>query len=356
MTEQLTGMLRCPVTRSKLSLKTIRQTTKQLDGSATTVIEEGILYSDTDWLYPVIDGVPRLNVEAFIDYEAFLSLHAGDYQQRRANILQQHAGLLKYVLRKNKRTKQSFEKEWKLYDHDTDKTWNAGNEEMLERFLTETAETMGSLKGKIIFDAGCGNGKLNLLLASHGIVNIAMDFSNGILEAATRNTFSAVHFIQGDVQFPPLAFGGFDIVHSSGVLIHTNNTELSFSCIEPMVKPGGKLSVWLYHHRRNWLHNLFNLIRSVTSKLPLTLQYYLYCITIFPLSFCVKKLKGNQQNAREMMVEILDWFTPEFRWEHGHSEAKSWFYKRNYRNVTITTENIFGFNTIGEKAGRDILS
>lgn len=48
MTDQLTGMLKCPVTRRQLSLQMIRQTTKQLDGSATTVKEEGVLYSDTN--------------------------------------------------------------------------------------------------------------------------------------------------------------------------------------------------------------------------------------------------------------------------------------------------------------------
>jgi hypothetical protein len=67
------------------------------------------------------------------------------------------------------------------------------------------------------------------------------------------------------------------------------------------------------------------------------------------LSYCVKRIKGNKQNTREMMVDILDWFTPEFRWEHGHAEVAAWFYKRQYRNVTITTDEVFGFNTTGEK-------
>jgi ubiquinone/menaquinone biosynthesis C-methylase UbiE len=176
-----------------------------------------------------------------------------------------------------------------------------------------------------------------------------MDFSSSIEDACFSNKYSAVHFIQGDVQFPPVARNYFDIVHSSGVLIHTNNTELSFSCIEPTVKRGGKLSVWIYHHRKNYIHNLFNRVRAITSKLPLSVQYYLYWVTIFPVSFCIKKLKGNKQNSREMMVDILDWFTPEFRWEHGHSEVASWFYKRGYQNVTITTNELFGFNTVGEK-------
>ena len=50
-----------------------------------------------------------------------------------------------------------------------------------------------------------------------------------------------------------------------------------------------------------------------------------------------------------MMIDILDWFTPEFRWEHDHQEARSWFGKRNYKNIKITTEEMFGFNITGEK-------
>ena len=349
MQEELIEILRCPVTRSRLEIKIISKAQKIFGDKTVEIIDEAILFSREDWFYPVIKGVPRLNVEAFIDYEDFLKNNINDYPQRKQLLLKKYSELIKYVLKKNKRTKESFSKEWSVYDYEKDKTWDADNDAMLKRFLAETDETIDSIKHKIIFDAGCGNGKLNSLIASFGIKIIGMDFSNSIEEAYKRNICSTAYFIQGDVQFPPLVFKYFDIVHSSGVLIHTNNTELSFSCIVPTVKAGGKLSVWLYHHRKDFIHNLFNAIRSVTSKLPLGFQYYLYCITIFPVSFLIKKLKGNKQNPREMMVDILDWFTPQFRWEHGHTEAAAWFYKRGFKNVRITTNEVFGFNIMGEK-------
>ena len=52
-----------------------------------------------------------------------------------------------------------------------------------------------------------------------------------------------------------------------------------------------------------------------------------------------------------MMVDILDWFTPEYRWEHSHQEVGTWFYKRNFKKVRVTTQGVFGFNIIGEKDG-----
>jgi hypothetical protein len=83
--------------------------------------------------------------------------------------------------------------------------------------------------------------------------------------------------------------------------------------------------------------------------LPLQFQYYFYTITIFPVSYIIKKLKKNKQNRREMMIDILDWFSPEFRWEHSEQEATTWFSKRGYSKIKVTTTDLFGFNIIGEK-------
>ena len=301
------------------------------------------------WFYPVIKGIPRLTVEAFLDYKDFLRSANIDYQLLKNNLLKKYNALVKNAVSKNKRTKQSFTKEWAVYNYDKDKTWDANDAAMVERFLKETDESVQSLKNKIIFDAGCGNGKLDSLIAPDCNMVIGMDFANCIEEAYVKNKYRNVHFIEGDVQYPPVLFKHFDIVHCSGVLIHTQNAELAFFCLLPTVKDNGKLSIWLYHPREDFVHNLFNTIRKFTSKLPLTFQYYLYLLTIFPISYIVKRLKGNKQNRREMMVSILDWFSPEYRSEHEHTEVASWFFKRGYLRCKVTTTDNFGFNMIGEK-------
>jgi SAM-dependent methyltransferase len=333
-----------------MQLQVLSTADKVYDDEKVSIIKEGFLFAaGTDWFYPIIAGVPRLNLEAFLDYESFCRIHLPGYDTRKQRLLLDYGGLIKYVQKKNRRSRQSFAQEWSVFDYDADKTWDASANEILNRFLKETDETSTSLKGKLIFDAGCGNGLLNQFIAKEGAVVLGMDFSQSVERAFEKNSYRNALFIQGDVQFPPLAFGHFDIVHSSGVLICTNNTELSFSCIEPCVKTGGKLSTWLYHPRKNFIHNLFNFIRRFTSKLPVKMQYWLYLITLLPVSFIVKRVKGNKQNTREMMVDILDWFSPEFRWEHTHDEAASWFSKRNYRDVKITTDDLFGFNIIAVK-------
>jgi len=349
MTELLIPLLRCPVSRSSLRLEVIRYGKKVYNGTETTIIKDGILFSNSEWFYPVIDGIPRLIVEAVIDYNDFLSTHLPDFPQRRDALIAKNGWLLASVQQKNDRTKKSFAYEWKQFDYQQDRTWEADKPQMFERFLTETDETATSINGKLIFDAGCGNGQLNQLIAANGATVLGMDFSRSVEQAFNENTEANALFIQGDVQFPPVAFEAFDIVHCSGVLIHTSNTQHSFNCLVPCVKEGGKLSVWLYHPRNNAGHRFILLLRKMLAKLPLPLLYWICRWILFPFAFVVKRVKGNKQPARELMIDILDQFTPEFRWEHTHEEAKSWFDQENFYHTHITTSNIFGFNITGKR-------
>lgn len=349
MLEKYLSFLVCPVTRSELRLHKITVKTRKFNSGEKEIISEGILFADNDWFYPIVGGVPRLLVESFLDQEEFLRENLPDYENLKNNLFKKHSSFIEEVVKKNKRTKQSFELEWGLFNYEEDKTWELKGEDLLARFLKETDETKISLAGKLIFDAGCGNGQLNQYIARSGGIVVGLDLSKSVERANANNEEENAFFIQGDVQYPPLKFETFDIVHSSGVLICTNNSELTFSKIETGVKKDGKLSVWLYHPRKNLIHNTFNFVRGFTSKLPIKFQYYLYLCTLFPVSYVVKRLKGNKQNAREMMIAIMDWFSPEFRWEHTPEEATSWFEKRNYKDVKVTTTDTFGFNIIGKK-------
>jgi len=349
MNTGLLEILRCPVDRKPLRLERIEEGKKLLSGKESLFIKTAILFSESGFLYPVINGIPRLIVEAYSDYADFLRLHLPDYSLRKKRLEENYGALIQHVHSKNSHTKKSFAQEWELYNYETDKTWNLDSAGLLDRFCTETAETRESLNGKWILDAGCGNGHLNIEMAKAGMNVIGMDFSLSVVRAFHQNDQENAHFIQADVEFPPLPFQFFDVVHSSGVLIHTQRTELSFSSLDPCVKPGGKFSVWAYQSRKDVIHNLMNRFRSVSSRLPVRMQYVLYACTLLPVSFVVKRLKGNSQNIREMMVDILDWCSPRYRWEHEKSEVESWFAKRNYPVVQLTDENMWGFNMTGTK-------
>ncbi|PWT96643.1 MAG: hypothetical protein C5B52_15245 [Bacteroidetes bacterium] len=346
---QFYSLLICPASLSPLKLSVFTYRTRNFGEQILQIPWEGILYAEKDWFYPVIDGVPRLIIESFLDYEDFFKSKMEDYHEKKKKILSKHGDFIKTIIKKNTRTKKSFELEWGLFDYKEDKTWDAPSDALLGRFLEETNETRESLNGKIIFDAGCGNGQLNSSIARCGALVIGVDLSKSVVRAFQNNDHPGAFFIQGDIQYPPLKRRCFDLVHSSGVLIHTTNTKFSFECIEKCVNDGGKLSVWLYHPRKNSIHKFFNFVRGFTSKLPLRFQYYLYKFTLFPVSYVVKRSKGNKQSAREMMIDILDWFTPEFRWEHSESEVTIWYEEKFYKKISVTTKSLFGFSIIGTR-------
>ncbi len=341
----------CPITQEKLELIILKKSIKTLDGIEVEIIEEGILTSGICF-YPIIKGIPRLIIEAIYDYRNFLKVHVENFVKKEKLFFDIHKKTIDEAVKKNKRTKESFKLEWKFFNYDEDKTWNAAPEKMLERFLEETAETKFNLSNKLILDVGCGNGLLDGLIAKENATVIAFDFSLSIEKAFEQNTHSKVILVQADVQHPPFKKNIFDIVHASGILIHTNNTELSFNCLTPLVKLSGKLSCWLYHPRKDFIHNTFNFIRKYSSKLPLKFQIILYAVFLFPISFILKKLKGNKQNWREMMVDILDWMTTEFRWEHTSEEVTNWFLNNNFNQVKVTTKELFGFNIIGKRVNK----
>src|SRR6187401_2613621 len=138
MLEKYLSLLVCPVTRSALRLHKISVKTKMFSNGKKEIISEGILFAEKDWFYPIIDGVPRLLIESFLDHEEFLKANLPDYGIRKENLLNTHSEIIQFAIKKNSRTKKSFELEWGLFNYEEDKTWELQGEELLERFLRET--------------------------------------------------------------------------------------------------------------------------------------------------------------------------------------------------------------------------
>jgi SAM-dependent methyltransferase len=152
------------------------------------------------------------------------------------------------------------------------------------------------------------------------------------------------------LQYLPFEEVSFDVVYSSGVIHHTNNTELSLLLIEPLLKCGGKICLWLYHPQQKIIHKAILLLRKVTKRLPLKLAFILLTIFVFPITFLAKKIKRkNVPNYREEIIDLLDIFTPEFRFEIQQDLASVWLRHKKYDRIQITTVNQFGFSIVGNK-------
>lgn len=106
--------------------------------------------------------------------------------------------------------------------------------------------------GKLVLDAGCGFGRHALFAARYGAEIVAIDSSPEAVASCQANLDGAMraHVIQGDVLHPPLRRGMFDLVFSYGVLHHVPDAHAVFRTLGELVKPAGRLSIWVYGPRQ----------------------------------------------------------------------------------------------------------
>ncbi|MCX6210214.1 MAG: class I SAM-dependent methyltransferase [Bacteroidetes bacterium] len=286
-----------------------------------------------------------------IDYSNFLSIHIKNFEEFKKNIEKKYFGLLNYCVTKNSKTKYSFEFEWNILNaHKNDKIWHDDISSLSSVFLNETELTISDLENKVVLDAGCGHGIMTTRIAELSKNAIGVELSKAVEKAYQNNNSINAWYIQADIQFLPFADVTFDTLYSSGVIHHTNNTELALSLIESTLKKDGKICLWLYHPQKSLIHKVILLLRSITKRLPFKLTLIFIIFFIFPVSFLIKKIKNKRPiNIREEIIDLLDGFTPEFRFEIPHDLATIWLQKRKYANIKITTTNQFGFSIVGYK-------
>jgi SAM-dependent methyltransferase len=349
MKESALKVLRCPISKEELNLEVFETEKRVYNGVEENEIKSGLLTSPIGFLYPIINGVPRLQAESFLEYADFIKAYKKDYQKVRENILTQYRDVVNLAIKRNKKTKDSFGMEWSIYRYNSDSTWGWNKDNRKERFLNEIQVSSDFLKGKRIVDVGCGNGVLTSGISEFGAETFGVDVSPSVEKAYINNTNPNVHYIQGDLQIPPFENNIFDLVYSTGVIHHTNNTELSFSCISELAKASGILYVWLYWPEKDVKHNALNLSRSFTNKLPIRVQYWLYLIFLVPQGLLKMRLKGVKRNWREQLINYFDVLSCEFRYEHTPKEVEVWYLKRNYTKPVVTIEEYLGFGIYGIK-------
>ncbi|HET7875325.1 MAG TPA: methyltransferase domain-containing protein [Methylomirabilota bacterium] len=128
------------------------------------------------------------------------------------------------------------------------------------------------LRGLAVLDAGCGMGKFSFAAAESGArAVVAVDLSEAVEVAyANLRALPNAHVVQGSIAQPPFRAGAFDFAFSIGVLHHTPDPEKSFQQLVPLVRPGGRLFVWLYALEGNefFVRWVDPLRAAVFSRLP----------------------------------------------------------------------------------------
>ena len=121
--------------------------------------------------------------------------------------------------------------------------------------------------GKLVLDAGCGFGRHTFFAARYGAEVVGIDSSASGVEAAYRNTAHLVraHVVQADVYRPPFREETFDLGYSFGVLHHLAQPHEAFRNLGEMIRPGGRLSLWVYGPRQGVSLTVSKALRRVTT-------------------------------------------------------------------------------------------
>jgi 2-polyprenyl-3-methyl-5-hydroxy-6-metoxy-1,4-benzoquinol methylase/uncharacterized protein YbaR (Trm112 family) len=315
-------------------------------------IEEGLLVcSACRSLYPIVDAVPRLVQNAQQEYSTFF--------ERLRDVIKQVTGSRLAADTPHKddpsvfdpRSNESFGLQW-TNQAEGEKTWFKDDASLrTEEFLYSLAVEREELRGALILDAGCGNGRLTASITNFGAEVVGMDLSAGIERAqAGRARYAGerqhfVHFVQGNVMELPFRCGSFDAIHSSGVLHHTPSVKRAFTSFLSSVRPGGRVYVQLYRRREAWVRIPNALLRTVTSRLSPNLLYRI-CWAAVPLHTAlvifVARLRGENSpiasaSRGERALSLFDHFSPRYQHRYRPQEVRHMFEAAGLIEIQDTT-------------------
>jgi len=255
---------------------------------------------------------------------------------------------------------RGFSREWEVhFQSGGERTWGYTPAERLAQLLLETETDATWFAGRSVLDAGCGPGALTDEIAGLGASVVGLDRSSSVWEASRRRRHRSVRFVCGDVQAPPFAAGSFDLVVSIGVLHHTRDTHRAFLSVAQLVRPGGRLYVWLYRRPERFLGRyaklpLYDALRFVVCHTPANIQRRL--VTAYArLVRASHRLRGRDAPIplHEYVMSAYDDLTP--RWRHYHTpiEVSRWFHECGFGPAVLTHwDNPYGFGLVATKDQR----
>lgn len=214
-------------------------------------------------------------------------------------------------------------------------------------FHGRTGLAPDDLAGKTILDAGCGMGRyLRIAADSPARRIVGIDLSRAVV-AARELTAGRPHvsIVQGDLLHPPFAPSTFDLIYSLGVLDHTPDPRAAFLALARLLKPGGRIAVWVYPRERRIVETIMDLQRAVSTRLPLGILEPL-CRLAAPIGGVKRRLMLSRRrtvqrlgvalhlatigvsmhpDAEVRACDTLDWYAPRYLSRHTVDEVAGWF-------------------------------
>ena len=266
-----------------------------------------------------------------------------------------------------KKTQDTFSYEWKMF-RPGERNWGQDMSVRKDLFLQGMGVDPREVKGKLIFDAGCGSGALSIEMSKGlSMEVVALDLAFGIEKAYEHNDSPFVHFLQGSVLDPPFRKGVFDYLYCAGVLVHVPDARAGFTAIVRSLKQVGRCFIWVYHpisptyYPRTWRKMvLYHWIRkNITLRLPIRVQYLLYLSWIVPFQAkqVVEKLLqrgASRRTWREKMQAFFDFYSPAYQHRFEPREILAWYKQEGFSTAQVAYREAEGFAVRGDLGNQPI--
>ena len=182
-----------------------------------------------------------------------------------------------------------------------------------------------------VLDVGCGDGVHYAVLQNLGFgaqyvgIDISENIINTLNKAFENDKFSS--FKVADAVNLPYEDCSFDIVFAFGVLGYTSAPEKSFSEMERVLKPGGKIGIWLYPKKRGVLGILFKLTRTLVTGSNDTIKSMIAnCIIpflyILPTRSGINLSNSNWAQCKEVVLVNI---APKELMFFSRTDIRNWF-------------------------------
>jgi SAM-dependent methyltransferase len=171
-------------------------------------------------------------------------------------------GVLRFVDAQN--YAGSFGFQWKLYSRT--QLDDASSQRSERAFRRRTGFRPEDLGGKLVLDVGCGMGRFAEVATRWGAHVFGIDLSLASEVAAKNLADRSASIFQADVFKLPFAPESFDYIYSIGVLHHTPDCEQAFKALPKLLKPGGRIAIWLYSSYNPW-YRMSDVYRKWTRRM-----------------------------------------------------------------------------------------
>lgn len=237
-------------------------------------------------------------------------------------------------------------------------------------FKRRTGFSPEDLRGKLVLDVGCGMGRFAETATRWGAKVVGIDLSLAAEVAAENLKDRQAVFIQADVFKLPFAAESFDYIYSLGVLHHTPDCTEAFKVLPRLLKPGGRIAIWIYSKYNKW-YRMSDVYRKVTRRMPPRLLRKL-CYGVIPLYGIHRVLRKIPLVGRPTSgalaylipvalnpdpewraLDTFDWYSPWYQSKHTYEEVFRWFEDCGLENLRVIEQPISVQRTKPWTAQRD---